>query len=85
MTPFLAMLGLLVSAFVTLHYGLVMHRTVLFDGLYVTDPLAAFLKLAGFVAVATAIFYSQDYLDQREIPAASTTCCASPACWVCSC
>jgi NADH-quinone oxidoreductase subunit N len=66
-TPFLAMLGLLASAFATLRYGLVMHRTLLFDGLYVTDPLATFIKLAGFVAVGTAIFYSQDYLEQREI------------------
>jgi NADH-quinone oxidoreductase subunit N len=67
LTATLAMVGLLASAFVTLRYGLIMHRTVLFDGLYVTDPLAAFIKIAGFMAVATAIFYSQDYLEQREI------------------
>ena len=67
LTATLAMVGLLASAFVTLRYGLIMHRTVLFDGLYVTDALAAFIKIAGFMAVATAIFYSQDYLEQREI------------------
>ncbi len=38
---------------------------MLFDGLYVADALGAFLKLAGFAAMATAIFYSQEYLEQR--------------------
>jgi NADH-quinone oxidoreductase subunit N len=44
---------------------MVTQRTVLFDGLYVADRLAAFLKLAGFIAMGTAIFYSQEYLEQR--------------------
>jgi NADH-quinone oxidoreductase subunit N len=67
LTATLTMLVLLVGVLVTLRYGLVLQRTVLFDGLYVADPLAAFIKLAAFVAVATAIFYSQEYLAQRDI------------------
>src|SRR5581483_10203042 len=40
---------------------------LLFGGLYVTDPLAVFLKLVGFATMATVIFYSQDYLEGRGL------------------
>jgi len=40
---------------------------VLFDGLYVADRLAVFLKLAGFFSIGLALFYSQPYLDRRGI------------------
>jgi NADH-quinone oxidoreductase subunit N len=46
---------------------MVTHRELLFGGLYVADPLAVFLKLVAFAAMATAIFYSQDYLDARGL------------------
>jgi NADH-quinone oxidoreductase subunit N len=65
LTATLTMLALVVGVLVTNQYGMVTHRTVLFDGLYVADRLAAFLKLAGFIAMGTAMFYSQEYLDQR--------------------
>jgi NADH-quinone oxidoreductase subunit N len=65
LTATLTMLALVVGVLVTNQYGMVTQRTVLFDGLYVADRLAAFLKLAGFIAMGTAIFYSQEYLEQR--------------------
>jgi NADH-quinone oxidoreductase subunit N len=40
---------------------------VLFHGLFVADGLGTFLKLAGFVTMATAIYYSQEYLEQRAM------------------
>ena len=47
--------------------GAVTARTLLFDGLYVADALGTVLKVAGFVAVALALFYSGGYLDRRHI------------------
>ena len=47
LTATLTMLGAAGRRVRDLQYGLVMHRTLLFDGLYVADPLAAFLKLVG--------------------------------------
>jgi len=66
LTATLTMLALLVGVLLTSRFGIV-PRTLLFNGLYVADPLAGFLKLAAFVAMATTVFYSQDYLEQREI------------------
>jgi NADH-quinone oxidoreductase subunit N len=65
LTATLTMLALVAGVLVTNQYAMVANRTVLFDGLYVADRLAAFLKLAGFIAMGTAMFYSQEYLDQR--------------------
>ncbi|MGH8212630.1 MAG: hypothetical protein ACREPP_05300, partial [Rhodanobacteraceae bacterium] len=59
LTPTLTMLALTIGVALTGEYGLSMQRVLLFDGLYVVDPLAGFLKMAGFVAMATAVFYSQ--------------------------
>ncbi|HEY1726063.1 MAG TPA: NADH-quinone oxidoreductase subunit NuoN [Steroidobacteraceae bacterium] len=67
LTPTLTMLALTVGVALTGQYGLSTTRVLLFDGLYVVDPLAGFLKMAGFVAMATAVFYSQDYLEQRGV------------------
>lgn len=64
-TAVCTMLLLTISVALTAAYGFTVQRVVLFDGLYVSDALASFLKLAAFVAMATAIFYSQDYLEQR--------------------
>ncbi len=67
LTATLTMLALLVGAMLTMQYGMRMDRILLFHSLYVADPLAAFLKLAGYIAMATALFYSQDYLHTRGI------------------
>jgi NADH-quinone oxidoreductase subunit N len=66
-TAGLTMIALLIGVLVTSRYGIVSHRTVLFDGMYVTDSLAVFLKLIAFAVLATVIFYSQEYLEQRDI------------------
>jgi NADH-quinone oxidoreductase subunit N len=67
LTATLTMLALVVGVFATNEYAMVAQRTVLFDGLYVADRLAAFLKLAAFIVMGTALFYSQDYLEQRSM------------------
>lgn len=67
LTATLTMLALTIGVALTGQYGLSTQRFLLFNGLYVADPLAGFLKMAAFVAMATAIFYSQDYLEQRAI------------------
>ena len=67
LTATLTMLALTIGVALTSQYGLSPQRVLLFNGLYVADPLAGFLKMAGFVAMATATYYSQDYLQQRGI------------------
>lgn len=67
LTATLTMVALTIGVALTSQYGISLERTLLFRGLYVADPLAGFLKMAGFVAMATAVFYSQDYLEQRGI------------------
>jgi len=66
-TATITMFALLIGAVLMSLYGMVLTRTVLFHGMFVADGLATFLKLAGFVTMATAIFYSQDYLEQRSM------------------
>jgi NADH-quinone oxidoreductase subunit N len=61
------MLALLLGVVLSSTFGMVLQHTVLFNGLYVADALGTFVKLAGFVAMATAIYYSQDYLEQRDM------------------
>ena len=63
----LTMVGLLVGVVLTSRFGMVLQREVLFNGMYVADALGTFLKLAAFVAMATAVFYSQNYLEQRDM------------------
>jgi len=65
LTAFLTMLALTVGVVLTSQFGISMQRELLFDGLYVTDPLAGFLKMIAYIAMATTVFYSQDYLEQR--------------------
>src|SRR5262252_4844843 len=55
------------GAALTVQYGEVARRTVLFDGLYVADELGWALKLAGFLVVAVALLYSRSYLENRSI------------------
>ena len=67
LTPTLTLLALAVGAALTVQYGEVARRTLLFDGLYVADELAWALKLAGFLVVALALLYSRSYLENRGI------------------
>jgi NADH-quinone oxidoreductase subunit N len=66
-TATITMMSLLVGAVLISLFGMVLTRTVLFHGLFVADGLGTFLKLAGFVTMATAIYYSQEYLEQRAM------------------
>ncbi len=67
LTPVLTLVLLAVCAWLTVEMGFVPERTVLFDGLYVADRLGMFLKLAAFVSVGLALFYSQAFLARRGI------------------
>src|SRR5277367_692619 len=67
LTAALTLIALAVCAWLTLTMSMVTHRTVLFNGLYVADPLATLLKLAAMVSVGLSLFYSQGYLQRRGI------------------
>ncbi|HEX9138250.1 MAG TPA: NADH-quinone oxidoreductase subunit NuoN [Steroidobacteraceae bacterium] len=67
LTAALTLIALAVCAWLTLTMSMVTHRTVLFNGLYVADPLATLLKLAAMVSVGFGLFYSQGYLQRRGI------------------
>ncbi len=63
----LTLVVLLAGALITATCGAVWARTLLFDGLYVADALGTVLKIAGFLTVALALFYSGGYLDRRRM------------------
>jgi NADH-quinone oxidoreductase subunit N len=67
LTPTLTLIALAVGAALTVMYGNVPQRTILFDGMYVADELAYVLKLFGFLFVAFGLLYSRDYLEERGI------------------
>ena len=67
LTPVLTLVSLAVCAWLTVAVGAVTERTILFDGLYVADRLGLFLKLAAFLSIGLALFYSQAYLERRKI------------------
>ncbi len=67
LTPLLTLVALALCAWLTVTVGAVQERTVLFDGLFVADRLAVFLKLAAFLSMGLVLFYSQPYLDRRGI------------------
>jgi NADH-quinone oxidoreductase subunit N len=67
LTPTLTLLALAVGAALTVRYGYVPQRTVLFQGMYIADELSFALKLAGFLFVAVALLYSRTYLENRNI------------------
>jgi NADH-quinone oxidoreductase subunit N len=67
LTATLALLALAAGAALTLAYGHVGGRTLLFHGMYVADDLSFALKLAGFLFVAVALLYSRNYLENRDI------------------
>jgi len=66
-TATLTLVVLAIGAALTVRYANVGHHQVLFDGMYVADPLAFVLKLAGFLFVAVALLYSRMYLENRDI------------------
>jgi NADH-quinone oxidoreductase subunit N len=67
LTPTLTLVVLAVGAALTVEFGHVSQRLVLFDGMYVADELAYVLKLAAFLIVAVGLLYSRDYLEERGI------------------
>jgi NADH-quinone oxidoreductase subunit N len=67
LTSTLTLLALAVGAALTVKYGYVAQRTVLFQGMYVADELSFVLKLACFLFVAVALLYSRAYLENRNI------------------
>jgi NADH-quinone oxidoreductase subunit N len=60
------LLLLAIGAFITLQVGQGA-RQVLFDGLYVADNLSLLLKLASYLFMGLALFYSGDYLARRRM------------------
>ncbi len=66
-TPTLTLLVLAGGAALTLAYAQVGSRVYLFGGMYVADPLATVMKLAGFLFVAVGLLYSRRYLEARGI------------------
>src|SRR5579859_1337233 len=67
LTSTLTLIALVVGAALTVVYGNVSQRTILFDGMYVADELAYVLKLCGYLFVAFGLLYSRDYLEERGI------------------
>ncbi|MFM1887560.1 MAG: hypothetical protein RL026_2717 [Pseudomonadota bacterium] len=61
-----ALVLLVVGALVTAQVGQG-PRTVIFDGLYVADQASYLLKLASYLFMAVALFYSGEYLARRRI------------------
>ena len=67
LTGTLTLLALVIGAALTVRYGQVPHRVLLFDRTFLADELGVVLKLAGFLFVAVALLYSRDYLENRNI------------------
>ncbi|HTT02136.1 MAG TPA: NADH-quinone oxidoreductase subunit NuoN [Steroidobacteraceae bacterium] len=63
----LTIFALALGAALLVAFGQVSGRVVLFNGLYVADPLAFVLKLAGFLFEAIVLLYSRVYMEQRGI------------------
>jgi len=64
-TPTITLLALAITAALLVGVGQVSARVVLFDGLYVADPVGLVLKLAALLFVATTLLYSRGYMSQR--------------------
>jgi NADH-quinone oxidoreductase subunit N len=62
-----ALLLLLGGAVATLYSADFGYRHVLFDGMYIADDLSTLLKLASFLFVAVALFYSGEFLARRKL------------------
>ncbi len=66
-TATLTLLVLAIGAALTVAFADVSHSVTLFNGMYVADPLAFVLKLAGFLVAAVTLLYSRTYLENRDI------------------
>ena len=67
LTATLTLVALAIGAALTVRFGQVPQRVLLFDGSYAADELGVVLKLAGFLFVAVALLYSRAYLENRDI------------------
>jgi NADH-quinone oxidoreductase subunit N len=65
LAPTLTLFILVIGAFVTVQFGNVTERVLVFSESYVADPLAVLLKLFAFVTIAVALLYSREYLNRR--------------------
>jgi NADH-quinone oxidoreductase subunit N len=65
LTPTVTLIALAITAALLVGVGQVSGRVVLFDGLYVADPVGFVLKLAALLFVATTLLYSRSYMTQR--------------------
>jgi NADH-quinone oxidoreductase subunit N len=65
LTPTVTLIALAITAALLVGVGQVSGRLVLFDGLYVADPVGFVLKLAALLFVATTLLYSRGYMTQR--------------------
>ena len=65
LAPTLTLIVLAITAALLAAMGQVNSRVVLFDGLYVADPVGCVLKLAALLFVAVALLYSRSYMGQR--------------------
>lgn len=65
-TYVLTLLTLLGATWLTSSYG-VSSRTVVFNGMFVLDPMASVLKLFAYGATAVTLVYSRDYLQTRGL------------------
>src|SRR5580698_10098340 len=65
LTGTVTLVALAATAALLVAVGSVGARVVLFDGLYVADPVAYVLKLAAVLFVAMALLYSRSYMSQR--------------------
>jgi NADH-quinone oxidoreductase subunit N len=65
LTPTLTLFALAATAALMVGEGQVSSRVVLFDGLYVADPVSCLLKLAALLFVAISLMYSRSYMSQR--------------------
>jgi NADH-quinone oxidoreductase subunit N len=65
LAPTLTLIVLVITAALLAGPGQVTGRMVLFDGLYVADPVGYVLKLAALLFVAVTLLYSRSYMGQR--------------------
>jgi NADH-quinone oxidoreductase subunit N len=66
-TATFTLLLLVIGAALTVYTADWTGRRVLFDGMYTADPLGVLLKLAGFLFIAVALYYSNGYLARRGL------------------
>ncbi len=65
LTGTVTLLALAITAALLVGVGQVGARTVLFDGLFVADPVGCVLKLAALLFVAVTLLYSRSYMSLR--------------------